>query len=48
MCIVVSGDFAALEGGTASHENVLAFPCGIKAKSASAKGYKVWKSFPKL
>ena len=48
MWIVVSGDSVALEGGTASHGNVLAFPRGIKAKSASAQRYKVRKSFPKL
>ena len=48
MWIVVARDSAALEGGTASHGNVLAFPCGIKAQSASAQRYKVRKSFPKL
>ena len=48
MWIVVSRDSAVLEGGTASHGNVLAFPCGIKAESASAQRHKVQKSFPKL
>ena len=48
MWIVISGDSAMLEGGTASYGNVPAFPCGITAKSVSVKRYKVRKSFPKL
>ena len=29
-----------LEGGTASHGNILAFPSGIKAESASVQRYR--------